>query len=108
MHIGGVCIFEGAIPFERFVATIESKLDSIPRYREKAVFPFLNIGFPTWQSDTGISISCRHIFHVTLEAPGSDEQLRELTGRIYPVCSTAISRFGRPMWWTVWPADGRR
>src|ERR1039457_92756 len=42
LHIGGVCVFEGVIPFERFVATIESKLDLIPRYREKVMFPFLN------------------------------------------------------------------
>ena len=73
LHIGGVCITEGVIPFDRFVATIESKLDLIPRYREKVMFPFLNIGYPTWQYDPDFDIR-RHIFHVKLDAPGSEEQ----------------------------------
>src|ERR1039457_1201863 len=73
LHIGGVCVFEGVIPFERFVATIESKLDLIPRYREKVMFPFLNIGYPTWQYDPAFDIR-RHIFHVKLDPPGTDEQ----------------------------------
>lgn len=100
LHIGGVCIFEGAIPFEQFVATIESKLDSIPRYRQKAVFPFLNIGFPTWQPDTGFDIR-RHIFHVHLEAPGSDEQLRELTGQKF----TPLLDRNKPLW-EIYVVDG--
>jgi diacylglycerol O-acyltransferase / wax synthase len=95
LHIGGVCVFEGVIPFERFVATIESKLDLIPRYREKVVFPFLNIGYPTWQFDRNFDIR-RHIFHVTLDAPGSDEQLRELAGRIF----TPLLDREKPLWET--------
>lgn len=93
LHIGGVCIFEGAIPFERFVATIESKLDLIPRYREKVMFPFLNIGYPTWQYDPDFNIR-RHIVHVKLDPPGSDEQLRELTGRIF----TPLLDRNKPLW----------
>jgi len=95
LHIGGVCIFEGVIPFERFVATIESKLDSIPRYREKAMFPFLNIGYPTWQFDPDFDIR-RHIFHVKLDAPGTDDQLRELAGRIF----TPLLDRNKPLWET--------
>src|ERR1035437_2403096 len=95
LHIGGVCVFEGVIPFERFVATIESKLDLIPRYREKVMFPFLNIGYPTWQYDPAFDIR-RHIFHVKLDPPGTDEQLRELTGRIF----TPLLDRNKPLWET--------
>jgi WS/DGAT/MGAT family acyltransferase len=95
LHIGGVCVFEGTIPFDRFVATIESKLDVIPRYREKVMWPFLNIGYPTWQYDPDFDIR-RHIFHVTLDAPGRDDQLRELTGRIF----TPLLDRNKPLWET--------
>jgi WS/DGAT/MGAT family acyltransferase len=95
LHIGGVCIFEGAIPFERFVATIESKLDAIPRYREKVMRPFLNIGYPTWQYDPDFDIR-RHIFHVKLDPPGSDAQVQELAGRIF----TPLLDRNKPLWET--------
>jgi WS/DGAT/MGAT family acyltransferase len=93
LHIGGVCVFDGPVPFDRFVATIESKLDMIPRYREKVMFPFLNIGYPAWQYDPDFDIR-RHIFHVHLDAPGSEEQLRDLTGRIF----TPLLDRGKPLW----------
>ncbi len=95
LHIGGVCTFEGTIPFERFVATIESKLDIIPRYREKVVHPFLNIGYPTWQFDPDFDIR-RHIFHLKLDPPGTMEQLRELTGRLF----TPLLDRNKPLWET--------
>jgi WS/DGAT/MGAT family acyltransferase len=95
LHIGGVCVFEGTIPFDRFVATIESKLDLIPRYRERVMRPFLNIGHPQWQYDPDFDIR-RHIFHVKLDPPGSEEQLRELTGRIF----TPLLDRNKPLWET--------
>ncbi|HLY18501.1 MAG TPA: wax ester/triacylglycerol synthase family O-acyltransferase [Bryobacteraceae bacterium] len=95
LHIGGVCVFEGSIPFERYVATIESKLDAIPRYRQKVMRPFLDVGYPTWQVDPDFDIR-RHIFHLKLDSPGSDEQLRELTGRIF----TPLLDRNKPLWET--------
>lgn len=95
LHIGGVATFEGTIPFEKFVASIESKLDLIPRYRQKVLRPFLNIGFPTWQYDPDFDIR-RHIFHLTLDAPGTEKELRELTGRIF----TPLLDRNKPLWET--------
>ena len=105
LHIGGVCVFDGIIPFERFVATIESKLDQIPRYREKVARPFLNIGYPTWQFDPDFDIR-RHIFHMKLDPPGTMEQLRELTGRLF----TPLLDREKPLWETyvVDGIEGRR
>src|SRR5581483_6973706 len=93
LHIGGVCIFDGVIPFDRFVATIESKLDLIPRYRQKVMRPLLNIGLPTWQYDPDFDIK-RHIFHLELDPPRTEEQLRELTGRVF----TPLMDQSKPLW----------
>src|SRR5690242_9886722 len=79
LHVGGVCIFDGVIPFDRFVATIESKLDLIPRYRQKVMRPLLNVGLPAWQYDPDFDIK-RHIFRMELDPPRTEEQLRLLTG----------------------------
>ena len=59
------------------------------------VRPFLNIGYPTWQYDPEFDIR-RHIFHVKLDPPGTDEQLRELTGRIF----TPLLDRNKPLWET--------
>jgi len=95
LHIGGVCVFDGPIPFERFVDTIESKLDIIPRYRETVTFPFLNIGYPSWQFDPAFDIR-RHIFRVKLDPPGTDQQLAELAGRVF----TPLLDRHKPLWET--------
>lgn len=100
LHIGSVSVCDGPLPFDQFVAGIESKLDLLPRYRQKAVRPFLDIGLPSWQDDPDFDIR-RHIFHVTLEAPAGEAQLRELTGRIF----TQLLDRGKPLW-EVYIVDG--
>jgi diacylglycerol O-acyltransferase len=100
LHIGSVSICDGPLPFAGFVAGIERKLDLLPRYRQKAIRPFLNIGLPTWQDDPKFDIG-RHIFHVTLDAPATDAQLRELTGRIF----TRLLDRDKPLW-EVYIVDG--
>src|ERR1017187_3047809 len=100
LHIGSVSICDGALPFDQFVESIERKLDLLPRYRQKAVRPFLDIGLPTWQYDPKFDIR-RHIFHVTLDAPADEAQLRELTGRIF----TKLLNRDKPLW-EVYVVDG--
>ena len=39
LHIAGVCVFDGPIPFAEFVKTIDSKLHLLPRYRQVVVDP---------------------------------------------------------------------
>jgi len=93
LHIGSVAICDGPLPFDQFVAGIERKLDLLPRYRQKATRPFLDIGLPTWQYDPEFDIR-RHIFHVKLDAPAGVAELRELTGRIF----TRLLDRGKPLW----------
>jgi WS/DGAT/MGAT family acyltransferase len=81
MSIGSIAIFEGYVSYRRFVQSIESRMHLIPRYRQRVIEPPLNIGRPTWEFDPDFDIR-RHIIRVLLPAPGTDEQLRELTARL--------------------------
>ena len=81
LHIACVCTFEDVIPFEEFVATIDSKLHLLPRYRQVAVSPPFGIGYPNWEYDRNFDIR-RHIFRVTANAPGDAAELEELAGRM--------------------------
>jgi len=102
LHIAGVCIFEGEIPFDEFVATIDSKLHLIPRYRQIVVEPPLHIGYPNWEDDAGFDIH-RHIFHVTVDSPGDQEQMEALASRIL----TQVMDRRKPLW-DIHVIDGLR
>ena len=56
LNIACVALFDGPIPFREFVANIDSKLDLIPRYRQLAVPPPFNLGYPTWEYDPNFHI----------------------------------------------------
>ncbi len=81
LNIAGICIFESPIPFREFVAAIESRLHLIPRYRQIAVAPPFNLGHPTWEDCPDFDIR-RHIFPVTLDAPGGEAELENLSSRL--------------------------
>jgi diacylglycerol O-acyltransferase len=93
LNIACVAIFDGPIPFREFVANIDSKLDLIPRYRQLAVPPPFNLGYPTWEYDPNFRIK-RHIFRVRLDAPGGEAELEALAGRLL---SQVLDR-GKPLW----------
>ncbi len=81
LHIASVCIFDGPIPFEQFVATINSKLHLVPRYRQIPIFPSLGLTFPSWQYDPNFNVR-QHVIRVTLDPPGGEAELQALAGRI--------------------------
>ncbi len=57
LHIGSLGIYEGRIPFERFVDHIYSRLPNIPRYRQRvAEVPFA-LAHPTWEDDPDFDIT---------------------------------------------------
>ncbi len=93
MHIASVCIFDGPIPFKQFVANIKSKLPLMPLYRKIPVVLPWSLEFPTWQDDPKFDIR-RHIFQVTLDAPGGETELQALAGRLL---SEVLDR-NKPMW----------
>ena len=81
LHIASVSTFDGLIPFEEFVAAIDSKLHLIPRYRQVVVTPPYHLGPPLWEDDPDFDIR-RHIFRVAVRKPGGEAELEALASRI--------------------------
>src|SRR4051812_2381472 len=101
MHVGAVVIFEGPpIPHDEFVAGLESRLHLVPRYRQKLAFPRFEMGRPFWIDDPNFNVDY-HVRHTALPSPGSEEQLRQLAGRIF---SQRLDR-SKPLW-EIWLVQG--
>jgi len=104
MHVGAVMTFE-AIPdldAAGFVALIGERLGAVPRYRQKVREVPGRLGPPVWVDDPDFDLAY-HVRRAALPAPGSDEQLRELVGRLQ---SRQLDR-GRPLW-EVYLVEGLR
>jgi len=82
LHIGSIAIFEGTVPYERFVQNIASKIHLIPRYQQRVVPAPFNISHPTWEWDPGFDLH-RHVMRVKLDTPGTDAQLMALSARLF-------------------------
>src|SRR5271166_2017094 len=93
LHIGSVAVLEGPIPFEAFVAALDSKLHLIPRYRQRVVPAPFNIGHPSWEDDPNFDIK-NHVFRLQIDAPGDDAALRAISGKLF---SQLLDR-KKPLW----------
>src|SRR5512141_1797056 len=101
MHVGSVLLFDGPIPpYRDLLALIASRLDRVPRYRQRVVFPPFGVGRPVWVDDSDFDLEY-HVRHTALPRPGSDEQLRNLAGRLL---SQRLDR-DKPLW-EFWLVDG--
>ncbi len=93
LHIGSLGVYEGQISFQRFVDHIDSRMPTIPRYRQRALFVPFGIAHPTWEDDPNFDVR-RHIYHQDLPPPGSDAQLRELSVQLF---QEPLDR-SKPLW----------
>ena len=94
MHIASTAIFEGPPPaHHEILRMVASKLPLVPRYRQTVRFVPLELGRPVWVDDTHFNLDY-HVRHTALPAPGTDEQLRNLVGRIM---SQMLDRT-KPLW----------
>ncbi len=101
MHIGSVGIFEGPAPGPGEVrSAIAARLALVPRYRQKVRFVPLALGRPAWVDDPYFNLDY-HVRRTALPAPGGDEELRNLVGR---VMSQQLDR-AKPLW-ELWVAEG--
>ena len=107
MHVAGVALFDaaplksddGGIDIDRIKAHIRSKLQYIPRYRQRLDWvPYDRR--PVWVDDAQFTFDY-HVRHTSLPRPGSDQQLKELAGRIV---STKLDR-SKPLW-ELWVVEG--
>jgi WS/DGAT/MGAT family acyltransferase len=81
---------------------VASKLDRVPRYRQKVRFVPLGLGRPVWVDDPHFNLSY-HLRHSALPAPGGERQLRDTAARIF---AQHLDR-GRPLW-EIWLVEGLR
>jgi diacylglycerol O-acyltransferase / wax synthase len=101
MHVGAVLIFEGPPPrYDDFLEHVRSRLELVPRFRQKLVFPPFEAGRPLWSDDPTFNLSY-HVRHTALPSPGSEGQLRRLTGRVF---SQQLDR-SKPLW-ELWLVQG--
>jgi diacylglycerol O-acyltransferase / wax synthase len=101
MHVGAILIFEGPPPsYDDFLAHVESRLHLVPRFRQKLAFPPVETGRPFWIDDPSFNLTY-HVRHSALPAPGSEEQLRNIAGRLF---SQALDR-SKPLW-ELWLVQG--
>lgn len=92
LNVASVNVFEGAIPFDKCAAYIESKLPELPRYRQRVMTPPFGIGLPMWEFDPEFDIA-NHVREVKLRR-GSEAELRAAVGKLL---STHLDR-QRPLW----------
>ena len=101
MHIGSVAIFEGPPPaYDEIVAQVEAKLPLLPRYRQKVRFVPFDLSRPVWVDDPRFNLGY-HVRHTAMPAPGDEEHLRRLVGRLM---SQQLDRH-KPLW-EMWVAEG--
>jgi diacylglycerol O-acyltransferase / wax synthase len=101
MHVGAILIFEGPPPaYDDFLGHVEGRLHLVPRFRQKLAFPPVETGRPFWVDDPHFHLAY-HVRHSALPAPGSEEQLRNIAGRLY---SQQLDR-SKPLW-ELWLVQG--
>ncbi len=93
MNIGAVTIFDGTFSFDDLVNLVDSRIHLAPIYQQRIIQASLNLGQPGWVYDPDFYIG-NHMFKVSLDAPGTEEQLRELTGHLL---SSVLDR-EKPLW----------
>ena len=107
MHVAGVALLDaaplkadgGGIDIGRIKAHINSKLQYIPRYRQRLEWvPYDRR--PVWVDDAQFTFDY-HVRHTSLPRPGTDQQLKALAGRIV---STKLDR-NKPLW-ELWVVEG--
>jgi WS/DGAT/MGAT family acyltransferase len=104
MHVAGVMLFDGSPPeHDELVEAISGRLHLVPRYRQRlATVPF-GQGRPRWVDDPHLNLDY-HVRSTALPAPGSEDQLKALAGRVF---SQRLDR-DKPLWelWVVEGLDG--
>ena len=99
MHVGAVAVFgpgdysdDDGVDIDTIREIIASRLDQIPRYRQRLATVPLE-GHPVWVDDDQFHLDY-HVRHVALPHPGTPAQLKSLAGILM---SQQLDR-SRPLW----------
>jgi WS/DGAT/MGAT family acyltransferase len=83
LHVASVTVFDGPTPpYDDVQAHIEARLHLVPRFRQRLAEVPLDQGRPVWVDDPHFNLRY-HLRHAGLPAPGSEEQLKNLAGRVF-------------------------
>jgi WS/DGAT/MGAT family acyltransferase len=94
-------IFEGPPPpYDQLLEAFERRLPLVPRYRQRLALVPLGQGRPKWVDDPHLNLRY-HVRSAALPSPGSEEQLKDLAGRVF---SQQLDR-DKPLW-EVWLVEG--
>ncbi len=112
MHVASTSIHDaaplrrddGALDFDRVCEYVESRLERIPRYRQRLAHTPIE-GHPVWVDDPSFNVRY-HVRHSRLPHPGDERQLKRTIGRIF---SQLLDR-GKPLWelWVIEGLEGDR
>jgi WS/DGAT/MGAT family acyltransferase len=112
MHVASTQIHEaaplrgddGTIDLDRIQEYVLSRLDGIPRYRQRLARTPIE-GHPVWVDDPSFNIHY-HVRHTRIPHPGSERQLKRMVGRIF---SQRLDR-EKPLWelWIIEGLEGDR
>jgi diacylglycerol O-acyltransferase / wax synthase len=101
MHVASVMLFEGSPPpYDDLLDAIERRLHLVPRYRQRLAFVPLQQGRLKWVDDPHLNLRY-HVRATALPAPGDEDQLKELAGRVF---AQQLDR-DKPLW-EIWLVDG--
>ena len=101
MHVASVMLFEGPPPaYDELLEALERRLTLVPRYRQRLAFVPLGQGRPRWVDDPHLNLRY-HLRSTALPSPGSEQQLKELAGRVF---SQQLDR-DKPLW-EIWMVEG--
>jgi len=101
LHIASLAVFAGPPPtLAELIGLLASRLDQLPRYRQRVVEAPLSLGRPVWVDDPDFELA-RHVHAVRVPAPGGPDETRALCARLL---ERHLDR-DRPLWET-WLVDG--
>jgi WS/DGAT/MGAT family acyltransferase len=99
--IASIAVFEGPSPsYEEFLTAVTGRLPLVPLYRRKLRKVPFSLGPPVWVDAPDFDLRY-HVRQTALPAPGGDEQLSHLMGR---VMSQRLDR--RYPLWEFWLVEG--
>jgi WS/DGAT/MGAT family acyltransferase len=93
MMITGFWEFKEPIDYNRLYATVESRLASFPRFRQKVVKPRTGLGLPKWVKDKHYDLRS-HLHRVALPDPGNKYELQAMVSGLM----TRALDPNKPLW----------
>ena len=93
MVITAIMEFDAKIDFKRLQNTIESRLASFKRFKQRIIEPISRMGPPLWVTDHKYDIRS-HVLRLALPSPGGEAELREMISNLM----VAPLSKSRPLW----------